>query len=140
MQQSSFVGLIFYQLSLCMSKISILLLYIRVLQYQLACRAAWAMLAVVIIYNTWGFICTMTQCSPLESYWDFSIKGECRPIVYMWAVIGLHIATDFLIFFIPIPVVFKMRIPWRTKLGLILIFALGFLYGVPPFLLTRHMF
>jgi len=69
----------------------------------------------------------MTLCIPLQAYWDSSIHGDCKPISYMWAAIGLHIATDFLIFLIPIPVVWSMIIPIRQKIGLILIFALGFL-------------
>jgi len=103
------------------------LLYIRVLKYQLACRAAWLILAVVIAYNLWVFVLTMTICVPIQAFWDPKVRGECKPGAYMWASIGLHIATDFLIFCIPLPAVYKMRLPWRRKLGLALLFALGFL-------------
>jgi hypothetical protein len=86
------------------------------------------MLAVVIIYNIWGFCSAMLICVPLQAYWDRSIQGDCKPVSYMWAAIGLHVATDFLIFIIPIPVVLTMMAPMkRQKPGLVLIFALGFL-------------
>ena len=105
------------------------MLYIRLFQFYWASRAAWVMLAVVIIYNIWGFCSAMVICVPLQAYWDRSIQGDCKPVSYMWAAIGLHVATDFLIFMIPIPVVLTMMAPMkRQKPGLVLIFALGFLY------------
>jgi len=125
--KGAWVGSLFYQLSLFLIKVSILLLYIRVLKYQLACRAAWLMLAVVVIYNIWVLVLMMTICVPLESFWNPNVRGECKSAPHMWASVGLHIATDFLIFSIPLPVVYKMRLQWRKKLGLAFVFALGFL-------------
>lgn len=121
------MGSFFYQLSLFLTKVSILLLYIRILKYQLACWAAWFMLAVVVIYNIWVFVLMMTICVPLQAFWDWTIEGDCKTQASMWASIGLHITTDFLIFFIPLPVVYRMTLPWRKRLGLVLLFALGFL-------------
>jgi len=125
--QAAWVGSLFYQLSLFLSKVSILLLYIRVLKYQPACRAAWIMLAVVVIYNIWLLATMLSICVPLEAFWDPNVRGDCKPGSTMWASIGLHITTDFLIFSIPLPVVWKMRLPCQKKLGLALLFALGFL-------------
>jgi hypothetical protein len=96
------------------------------------------MLAIVIIYNIWGFYLSMTPCNPLQAYWDFSIHGDCRPVSYMWAEIGLHIGTDFLIFMIPIPVVLIMKVPLKQKMSLFFIFALGFLYVYSHPLLSHH--
>ncbi|CAI4214399.1 unnamed protein product [Parascedosporium putredinis] len=123
----SFINVIFYQLSLCFSKISILFLYIRVLTYNYARRAAYILLAIVIIYNTLGFISSMTLCRPLRAYWDFTItEKKCHPVSFMWAAIGLHIGTDFLIFLLPMPVILGMNLPRGQKIGLVVVFALGF--------------
>ena len=112
-----------------MAKISILFLYIRVLTYDYARRAAYAVLAIVVIYNILGFISTMTLCRPLRAYWDLSIhEKKCHPPSLMWVAIGLHIGTDFLIFLIPMPVILRMSLPWGQKIGLFVVFALGFLY------------
>ena len=128
--QVTWVNTLFYQLSLAFCKISILLLYMRLLvAYPRARRAAMLVLAIVIIYNILGFISTVTMCIPLEAYWNpFHVKGHCHPSSYMWAVIGLHIATDFLIFLLPIPVAYRMKLPLGQKIGLLIVFALGFLY------------
>ena len=126
--QISWVETLFYQLSLAFSKISILCLYIRIFAYTYARFSAIIVLAIVIIYNILGFVSTMTLCRPLNAYWDFNVKGKCHPISFMWAAISLHIATDFLIFLLPLPVVYRMTLPRAQKIGLLLIFALGFLY------------
>jgi len=71
----------------------------------------------------------MTLCVPLHKYWNAGTDGTCKPAVYMWAVLGLHVATDFLIFLLPVPVVLSMKaLSRRQRTGLLLIFALGFLY------------
>ncbi|KAK5659580.1 hypothetical protein OQA88_782 [Cercophora sp. LCS_1] len=125
--RTGWVGTLFYQLSLAMSKVSILLLYIRLFQFNWASRVAWVILAIVVAYNVGGFISAMTLCRPLEAFWDSTIEGECKSASYTWAVIGLHVATDFLIFLLPIPVVWLMTsLSWREKIGVMLIFAIGF--------------
>lgn len=128
--QASWIAVVFYQLSLACSKISILLLYIRVLTYDYARRAAYLLLAIVVIYNLLGFISTMTLCIPLQAVWDPSVSGNCHSTpVYMWLAIGFHIGTDFLIFLLPIPVVLRMMVPMDQKIMLLVVFALGLLYA-----------
>jgi hypothetical protein len=87
------------------------------------------LLSIVIIYNLVGFVSTLTLCIPIQAYWDFTItKKTCHASIEgMWALVILHIVTDFLIFAIPIPAVVKMRLPLRQKMGVLMIFALGFL-------------
>ena len=127
--QASWATLLFYQLSLTCSKISILLLYLRVLTYNWVRRAAWVLFAVVVIYNTLYFISTVTLCVPLEALWNPAVKGNCHiGPVYMWVAIGFHIVTDFLIFALPVPVVILMTVALSQRIMLLLIFALGFLY------------
>ncbi|KAK1760319.1 hypothetical protein QBC47DRAFT_3618 [Echria macrotheca] len=123
------VGALFYQLSLAFSKISILLLYTRLFRFHGARIAAWILIGIVVVYNIWCFCMAMVLCVPLQAYWDRTVKGAtCRDgTAYMWALIGLHIGTDFLIFFIPIPVVWSMMaLSRRQKVGLMLVFAMGF--------------
>ena len=116
-------------MSLAFSKISILFLYIRIFTYHHARIAAWILLAIVLIYNIYGFCSTFLICRPLQAWWDFTItEKKCIDTpAAMWAFIGLHIATDFSIFIVPIPVVWGMTMPIRQKIGVLLVFALGFL-------------
>ena len=122
-------------LSLLFTKISILLLYIRILSYQHARYAAYAILAVVVLTNgLWTFVTVMTACWPLRAFWDRSIllasqdgSAWCRPVVYWYANTGLHIATDVLLYVLPLPVIVNLHVKLRQKLVLYAIFALGFL-------------
>lgn len=91
-------------------------------------RATLALLAIVVVYGVLGCISAGTICHPLEAFWDRTVKGECRPESYMWAAIALHIATDFLIFLLPMPVVFRMSVPRAQRVSLLLVFALGFMF------------
>ncbi|KAK0634237.1 hypothetical protein B0T17DRAFT_297 [Bombardia bombarda] len=118
---------LFYNLSLCFTKISILLLYLRILvTFDYIRKATYITLAIVVIYNLWAFAVYFAMCIPLARAWDHNVKGSCRGATTWWAVASLHIITDFMIFLLPIPVVTTMTIPRRQKAGLLLAFAMGF--------------
>lgn len=121
-----YINTILYQVSLTLSKVSILLLYLRILAYSYARRAALAILAIVIIYSLFAIISTCTVCTPVQSFWDPEVEGHCHPASFMWTVIGCHISTDFLMFLLPMPVVYRMTLPPGQKLGVMLGFGLGF--------------
>ncbi len=117
----------FYNLSLCFSKLSILLLYLRVLTLDYVRKVTWVAIGIVGTYNIWAMGMYFTMCIPIARMWDASIPGYCHPWSVWWALTYLHISTDFLIFIIPIPVVVTMTIPMRQKVGLLAVFTLGLL-------------
>lgn len=116
-----------YNLTLCITKVSILLLYLRVLTHDYIRKVSWGALGFVVLYNVWGFAMYLTICIPLEKMWNADLQGYCHPFEVWWALTYLHIITDFMIFLIPIPVVVTMRIPVRQKAGLLAVFTLGLL-------------
>lgn len=119
-----------YALTLSLTKISILLLYIRILTYPWVQKAAWIMLAVVITTSLWAIAVLMTACIPLQAFWDDSLRTPdtyCHPISFYWAATGMHMGTDLLIFLLPLPVICSLRVRWRQKTLLYFIFAFGFL-------------
>ena len=118
---------LFYNLSLCSTKISILLLYLRVLTHDYIQKATYVTLAIVVAYNVWAFVMYFVMCTPLAKAWDWTVEGSCREAGFWWAITSLHIITDFMTFLLPIPVIATMSIRRRQKFGLILVFAMGFL-------------
>ncbi|GAB1316029.1 hypothetical protein MFIFM68171_06239 [Madurella fahalii] len=114
-----------YNLSLWFTKISILLLYLRVLTHEYIRKVTWVVIAIVTVYNVWALGMYLTMCIPIERMWDPSIPGYCHPWSVWWALTYLHIITDFMIFVIPIPVVSTMTIPKRQKIGILLVFCMG---------------
>ncbi|KAK4168120.1 hypothetical protein QBC43DRAFT_366631 [Cladorrhinum sp. PSN259] len=121
-----FKGL-FYNMSISLTKISILLLYLRVLKtYDYLRKAMWATLGFVILYSVVTLTMYFTICVPLERFWDRSIEGYCHPDPVWWTLTYTHIVTDFIIFLLPIPVVVTMSIPFAQKAGLLFVFCVGF--------------
>ncbi|KAH6843371.1 hypothetical protein B0I37DRAFT_314683 [Chaetomium sp. MPI-CAGE-AT-0009] len=121
----SYFGTLCYNLSLCFTKVSILLLYLRVLTHEYIRKVTWGVLAIVVIYNTWAMGMYFTMCIPIEKMWNDALEGYCHPFQVWWALTYLHIITDFMIFLIPIPVVVTMTIPVRQRVGLLAVFTLG---------------
>ncbi|ORY71470.1 uncharacterized protein BCR38DRAFT_10867 [Pseudomassariella vexata] len=119
--------MILYIVSFTSTKISILLLYIRVLtSYENFRRGAWAMLILVTIGGASIFVTSMTACIPLNKYWDLDTEGYCHPTGVWWYNTGFLIGTDFLIFLLPMPVLIGLRMPMRQKWELLGVFAIGF--------------
>ncbi|WQF79207.1 hypothetical protein CDEST_04221 [Colletotrichum destructivum] len=121
---------IFYSVSITLTKISILLLYIRVLTYDLARLLAKILLAVVIVSHAWIIVSILTTCVPLQASWRWDPTDPpvyCHPPPVFWGNVCLHLATDFLIFLLPLPIISSMRLPRRQKTGLYFVFCLAFL-------------
>ncbi|AEO67449.1 uncharacterized protein THITE_2116327 [Thermothielavioides terrestris NRRL 8126] len=123
--KASYFDTLSYNFSLCCTKISILLLYLRVLTPDYIRKVIWVAFGIVVLYNAWAFAMELTICIPLAKEWDPSLPGYCHPTSVWWALTYIHIATDFMLFVIPIPVVVTMTIPTRRKAGLLFVFTLG---------------
>ncbi|KAK3897943.1 Phosphoglucosamine mutase [Staphylotrichum tortipilum] len=123
--KSSWFQTLFYNLSLCLTKLSILMLYLRVLTHDYIRKVTWAAIGIVGLYNVWGICMYFSMCIPLAKMWDPSLPGSCHPISVWFALTYLHIATDFILLLIPIPVVVTMTIPLRQKVGLMIVFTTG---------------
>lgn len=126
--QITYVKAMCYNLSLCLTKVSILLLYLRVLKtYDYVRKAMWATLGFVAVYAVVLMALYFTMCVPLPRMWDRSIPGHCHPDAVWWTMTYINIATDFVIFLLPIPVMVTMTIPATQKAGLLFVFCVGFL-------------
>ena len=126
--QATYIKSFFYNLSLCFTKISILLLYLRVLKtFNNLRKAIYVTLGIVVIYNAWGIAMYLSMCIPLSKMWNPSLSGYCHPLDVWWALTYIHIITDFMIFLLPIPVVLSMTVPRSQKAGLLFVFCIGFL-------------
>ncbi|GKT41250.1 uncharacterized protein ColSpa_01431 [Colletotrichum spaethianum] len=121
---------LFYSISLTLTKISILLLYIRILTYDLFRLLGKILLGVVLVSHTWIIISILTTCIPLSAAWNYDPSAPpayCHPISVFWGNAVMHLISDFLIFLLPLPVIATMRLPRRQKMGLYFVFCLAFL-------------
>lgn len=110
-----------------MTKLSILLLYLRIFSkirwFKWAC---WFLIACVVSYAIASVTATIFQCSPVRLAFNKSLTGTCIDNAKFWyANSGFSIATDLLILFMPMWLVYKLQIPVAQKMALIIVFALG---------------
>ncbi|KAH7633271.1 hypothetical protein B0T09DRAFT_333416 [Sordaria sp. MPI-SDFR-AT-0083] len=129
MGKAGWYTILYYMLSLLFTKISILLLYIRILSYQHARYLVYLILGIVVATNgVWTLYTVVTACDPLWAFWDpasVSIPFRCRGVAYWYANTGLHIGTDLLLYILPLPVLVKLKVGWGRKIGLFLVLGLG---------------
>jgi len=126
-----------YNLSLVFTKISILLLYLRIFPGKPFRRACWIMLAFIVAYGVWSVLATIMSCYPIPYYWNKTIRGgHCQNTMALWSSIaGLRIATDLAIFALPMPGLASLQLPRKQRFLLMLVFAVGGLYAT--FLVLR---
>ncbi|KAJ0116987.1 hypothetical protein J7T55_003402 [Diaporthe amygdali] len=127
MLEASWFTILFYASSLSLSKISVLLLYLRTLTYDWTRKILLGFLVVVIVTSAVNLILDFTACIPLDAFWDFEVQARyCHSNEVYYALTGLQIGTDFLIFLLPLPVVWSIRAPKDQKIVLSIVFSFGF--------------
>ncbi|KAK4156619.1 hypothetical protein C8A00DRAFT_12469 [Chaetomidium leptoderma] len=129
-ERAAWYGILFYNLSLTLSRISIVLLYKRIFTYSWIKRAIQIVLVFVIALGIWFVVSVCTACMPLEAFWDWSLYFKkpvyCQPANLWWANAALHIVSDIVVMALPMPVLSSLNLPSRQKYAIVAVFALGF--------------
>ncbi|KAF3482954.1 uncharacterized protein GIQ15_02278 [Arthroderma uncinatum] len=118
---------VLYKPALGLIKIAFLFLYLRIFYVQNWFRWSCHFLMGLTVLMTIGFTCpSVWQCKPINAYWDRSIPHKCIENA-QWRIVysGLNVATDFLIFLLPIKEAIVLPMKMRDKLAVISIFSLG---------------
>ncbi|KAE8154331.1 hypothetical protein BDV25DRAFT_126613 [Aspergillus avenaceus] len=112
-------------------KLSLLFLWKRMLTsirwFQVFC---WTMIAVVTAWAISFFFATVFQCG---THWDWNwapiswFLTECTNSLNMLTVFtATDLVTDFIIIIMPVPVIWRLHMPTRKKIGVTSIFLVGF--------------
>ena len=125
--QEQWYSFFFYTMSLAFTKMSILFLYMRIMVHGPMRIANLVVLVIVTICNIWAFIAAFISCVPLEALWNQSVQGTCLGLAVTLGNSIMHVITDFIIFALPLPILVKLKINKKQKVGLIAVFSLGFL-------------
>ncbi|WYZ38155.1 hypothetical protein EsH8_III_000069 [Colletotrichum jinshuiense] len=120
------VSVLNYNMGMNIAKVSFLLQYRRIFVSKAVQRVClWAMVYVVI----WACVqATLlgVSCLPI-SFIVPSTAGFCLDTLSIWYFSSaMSLATDFMIFCIPLPSVLKLQLPNKQKIMLFGIFCLGF--------------
>ena len=121
------IGSPFYMVSLLGYKMSILLVYLRV--YGINKKFRWAVYATMFITFAYLFSNFWTQlfgCHPFAKEFNKKLPGHCiDQIKSDYAYGSLNVITDAIIFILPLPMLWKLKLNKKEKVGLTLLFMVG---------------
>ncbi|KAI1629388.1 integral membrane protein [Exophiala viscosa] len=108
------------------TKISIVLLYLRIFPSRMFKIVSWAVIAYVMAYCTAAVCTSIWQCKPIAKAWNKTMPGHCIDIGQLWyANSAFTIFADLLLIAMPMKQIAKLKLPISQKLGLIFVFSLG---------------
>lgn len=121
---------IVYKAAINLVKTCILLLYLRIFSKIMWFRGAcYFLLAAVGSYCLSATLVTIFQCTPVTKAFhkaDPTFEGTCVDNTKFWyANAGFSIATDIIMLLLPMPLVYRLQVPWPQKVALVGVFMLG---------------
>lgn len=123
-------------------KMAILILYLRTFTTKSFRRAVF-ILGGLIITNSVALLFGFSfYCVPIAHFWNPSIPGKCiNGVVFMTMASGTLLLTDFMIYFLPIPTIWRLNMATRRKMSTTLAFVIGGLCVklLSPTLQTRYI-
>jgi len=122
------VAEVLYAWNLCLTKISLLLMYYRIFHFPFFKHMAYFVGGFVII---WGITITFLFifiCVPVQKLWYPQLPGHCVHQVGTWiANAASTILTDLIILLLPVRQLWKLQMRTYEKAALTFTFGLGFL-------------
>ncbi|CAF3545085.1 unnamed protein product [Fusarium graminearum] len=134
----------FYSLLMGMTKVTIILFYIRLCHvYTRFCQACWAVIIIVCLNTVIFMFLNIFQCTPIHWNWNrFSgndVDFQCMDLNKLqWSINITNIIFDVVVLALPIPLVWRMRSTFRRKLAIIFMFSLGVVVLVASCLKMRY--
>lgn len=120
---------VLYKFTINTTKVSILCLYLRIFPNKTFRKAAWVVMFFVVGYAASSILATIFQCTPLSKTFHPQTPGKCLNLTAFWYTNAVaNILGDCAILALPMPVLYALHLPRRQKFGLMMIFAIGFLY------------
>ena len=114
--------------ALFLTKVSILFLYKRILSYTRGTIIVHSLLALVVTHFIFAIVTSVIFCLPVHANWDPTFaQPKCLSMDWVYVVTGLHMALDFTIVSIPLPMVISLQMTKRKKRAVYLVFSLGYL-------------
>lgn len=117
-----------WALSLSFSKTSILLLYGQLFRGSYMCWASRATICVVLLWAVEAVLASLLMCRPFPENWTHVPGGHCRDQITIYYINGLvNLATDMTVIVLPLPHLYRLRLPKQTKVTLSIVLSLGLL-------------
>ena len=116
-----------YLVSLIGYKLSILILYLRLFSVNKIFRyCTWSMIFFVVGYLSANLCTQIFGCMPRSKYWLPDTPGHCMNYIAAGIAYGsMNFVSDLLIFILPHPIVWRLKLSRREKAGVSFIFMSG---------------
>ncbi|KAF7558193.1 hypothetical protein G7Z17_g19 [Cylindrodendrum hubeiense] len=89
----------------------------------------WGCVVVIFIQITANIAIVVAlnmQCTPHSAIWDFTIESKCWELFKLQvASASIHLICDVAIFLLPQRMIWTLKMTWRKRLGISIIFGLG---------------
>lgn len=119
-----------YLIALWAVKVSFGLFYLKVFPGRTFRIICWTLIALVTAEWIEETFVVIFQCSPVQKAWDAAgvTSGKCLSLLpFYYISFAVRLATDIVIFALPLPELLRLKMPLGKRLGLILMFSLGLL-------------
>ncbi|EKG22483.1 hypothetical protein MPH_00218 [Macrophomina phaseolina MS6] len=123
-----YASLLFYTLSLSLTKISICLFYLDIFADPLNRLLTKIAFAFIILYTVPLELVAMFQCNPVSAFWDPNIEARCLDMYAHFIVSATcNMLVDAFLVILVIPNILPLQIPKRQKIILLFVVSLGWL-------------
>ncbi|GES63288.1 integral membrane protein [Aspergillus terreus] len=114
-------------LSLSCTKVSILLLYLRIFPVTAVVRIAWVTIGVIVAWAIATILVGCLICRPFAYNWDQTIPGgSCGNQVTSFTATGvINLVTDVVVLVTPMPLLYRLQMAMYKRVTLMTVFGLG---------------
>lgn len=115
------------------TKISILLLYLRLFPDHTFRRVVKVTVVLCCITGISFCVACIFRCHPIDfawTFWDNEHKGRCSDILISaqgWPHVSVNIFADLVVLVLPLPTLLKLNLATEKKLSVIAMFSVGIL-------------
>lgn len=123
---------ILYFAGMSLIKLSLSLFYLHIFSGPIIRKLLWATVVFNVLYGFTFVIAAIFQCSPIDYYWRRYLDaahGTCVNInIFGWLNAAIGVAIDLWMIGLPLSQVIPLRLHWKKKIGVAIMFLLGTLY------------
>lgn len=125
-EKSKFALQIFSILGEGAIKSAVALLYIRIFTIRKYRIAVQVILVVTIAWTIAFFFATLFQCYPITAFVEPFYEHACTNTQSLWYAVSISdIIIDFALLILPVPIIIALQLPWKEKVGVLIMFLLG---------------
>ena len=127
--QSFFASEWFYAFATTSVRWAIVLLYVNVFERRWLKLGSYVTAGLITVAHVGFIITVISYCRPIQYSWDRSIPGgHCGNTLSLELASGaINLAMDFVLIILPMPVIWKLQMPFKKKAIVTSVFSIGFM-------------